>query len=307
MFGYIKPDIPELKVKDYELYKASYCGLCRAMGKCTGCASRFTLSYDFAFLALVRMAIEKTKGEIEMERCMVHPLKKRPMLKINSVLEYASKSSVILTRQKLKDNINDTKGLSRLKAKIAGCVSLFLKKTEKSLLPLEEKIQSCIDKLSELEKEQCDSVDMAADTFGELLAVVSSYGLEGGDYTIAYEIGYHLGKWIYVIDACDDFAGDLKSGSYNVLRLAFGEKLEQNHKKLIQGAMFLELGKMSKAVELIDFSSHRDVEAVIKNIIYDGLVAETKRVLKINSESDEQGRNEENIEEKEEKTAQMAE
>lgn len=286
MFGYIKPDIPELKVKDYELYKATYCGLCRAMGKCTGCASRFTLSYDFAFLSLVRMAIEKTKGEIEMRKCMVHPLKKRPMLKINPVLEYSAKSSVILTRLKLEDNINDSKGISRIKAKIAGCVSLFFKKTDKELLPLEEKIKSCIDKLSELEKEGCDSVDMAADTFGELLAHVSSFGLEGGNDVVAYEIGYHLGKWIYVIDACDDFADDLKSGSYNVLKLAFGEKIDENHKKLIQGAMFLELDKMSKAVELIDFSSHRDVEAVVKNIIYDGLIAETKRVLGISEEKE---------------------
>ena len=57
MFGYVKPNIPELKVKDNELYKATYCGLCRAMGKCTGCASRFTLSYDFAFAAVLRLAV----------------------------------------------------------------------------------------------------------------------------------------------------------------------------------------------------------------------------------------------------------
>ena len=55
MFGYIKPDIPHLKVVDYELYKASYCGLCKAMGKKTGCLSSLTLSYDFAFLAFMRL------------------------------------------------------------------------------------------------------------------------------------------------------------------------------------------------------------------------------------------------------------
>lgn len=298
MFGYIKPNIPELRVKDYELYKASYCGLCRAMGKCTGCASKFTLSYDFAFLALMRMAVEKTRGEIKMRRCMVHPLKKRPMLEINSVLEYSAKSSVILTRLKLEDNVNDSRGLARLKAKITGCVSLFFKKTDKELLPLQEKIKGCIDELTRLEKEGCDSIDMVANTFGELLGSVAAFGLEKDEYAVLYEMGYHLGKWIYVIDACDDFESDKKTGSYNVLRLAFGDSLGENEKKLIQGAMFLELDKMSRAVELIDFSTHRDVEAVVKNIIYDGLVKETKRVLKTENEESKDEKMPEGVAEK---------
>lgn len=286
MFGYIKPNVAELKVKDNELYKATYCGLCRTMGKCTGCASKFTLSYDFAFFALVRMAMEKTRGEVKMRRCLAHPLKKRPMLEINPVLEYAAKSSVILTRLKLKDNINDSHGFSRLIAKIVNLVSLFFKKTDKNLLPLEEKIKGCIDNLSALEKEECDSIDMVANTFGELLGTVASFGLDKENELIGYEVGFHLGKWIYVIDACDDFEKDKKTGSYNPLRLAFGDTIGENERLLLQNAMMLELDKMSRAVELIDFSQHTDVEAIVKNIIYDGLVSETKRVLGIDKKEE---------------------
>ena len=65
MFGYIKPQIPELKVKEHELYKATYCGLCRAMGKRTGCMSKMTLSYDFVFLVLLRKVAEKRAGEVK--------------------------------------------------------------------------------------------------------------------------------------------------------------------------------------------------------------------------------------------------
>lgn len=284
MFGYIKPNIPELKVKDHELYKATYCGLCRTMGKCTGCASKFTLSYDFAFFALVRMALEKTNGQVKMRRCMVHPFKKRPIMEINPVLEYSAKSSVILTRLKLKDNVNDSKGLSRLKAKIVGLVSIFFKKTDKELRPLEEKIKECINALSVLEKEECDSIDKVADTFGQLLGNVASFGLDKESSVLGYEIGYHLGKWIYVIDACDDLSRDVKAGSYNVLKIAFGESLEESHKAILQNAMLLELNKMARAVELIDFTKHRDIEAVVKNIIFDGLIEETRRVLKIKTE-----------------------
>ena len=279
MFGYIKPCIEELKVKDFELYKATYCGLCRTMGKCTGCVSKMTLSYDFVFFALVRMALLKAKGEVKKHRCALHPFKKRLMLEINPTLEYTAKASVILTRVKLKDNINDSRGFSRFLAKIAGVVSIFFKKTDKNLLPLREKIQNCFDELLALEKEGCDSIDMVANTSGELIGHVASFGLEDEAAQIAYDIGFHLGKWVYVIDACDDLERDVKKGAYNVLKYAFGNELGESEKTLLKNAMLLELDSMSKFVEKIDFYEHRDVEAIVKNIVYDGLVRETDRVL----------------------------
>lgn len=279
MFGYIKPDIPEMKVRENELYKAAYCGLCRAMGKCTGCASKFTLSYDFAFFALLRMVLENASAEIEMKRCIVHPFKKRPMIKMNDTLCYTARASVILTRLKLKDNINDSKGFSRLKAKIVGLVSLFFKKTTKNLAPLEEKIKGYISELSLLEKERCDSVDKVACTFGELLGALASYGLDKEKSLLAYEIGFHLGKWIYVIDACDDFESDKKTGSYNVLGQIYGSELTDEAREMLKCAAFLELSQMTKALELVDFSNHRDVEGVIRNILFDGMRIESERII----------------------------
>ena len=54
MFGYVKPHVPELRVGEYELFRAVYCGVCRSMGRHTGTVSRFTLNYDYVFLAAVR-------------------------------------------------------------------------------------------------------------------------------------------------------------------------------------------------------------------------------------------------------------
>lgn len=283
MFGYIKPDIPELKVKEHEVYKATYCGLCRTMGKCTGCMSKLTLSYDFAFLGLIRMVTDNVKGEIKMRRCMVHPFKKRPMVEPNESLEFCAKSSIILTKMKLKDNINDSHGLSRLKAKIAGLVSIFFKKTEDELKPLEKKVGECIDNLTALEKENSISIDETASTFGELLGSVASFGYDNALNRILYEVGYHLGKWIYVIDAIDDMKDDLKKKSYNVLINACGNELTDADKDSLYCAMMLELDTMSKSLELIDFSNHRDIECIIKNIIYSGMVKETLRVLRLDT------------------------
>ena len=57
MFGYIGVHDAELRLRELDCYRGVYCGLCRAQGSCTGQCSRLTLSYDFAFMALVRTAL----------------------------------------------------------------------------------------------------------------------------------------------------------------------------------------------------------------------------------------------------------
>lgn len=279
MFGYVKPYVPELKVRDNELYRATYCGLCRTMGKKTGCFSKMTLNYDFVFLALLQMATNKEDVKVKMRRCAVHPFKKRPMIEPNESLSYSAKTSVILTRLKLKDNINDSRGIARLKAKIVGCVSIFLKKTDENLKELELKICKCIDDLTAYEKGNVDSIDKVANTFGELLGTLASYNQDGANKRIVYEIGYHLGKLIYVLDAVDDLKSDIKTGSYNVIKNAFGCELNEQAKNILKCAMTCELDKMSKCVELLDFSKCNDVERIIKNIVYVGLPNEIDKAL----------------------------
>ena len=33
MFGYIRPSVKELKIKEFELFRGYYCGLCKSMGR----------------------------------------------------------------------------------------------------------------------------------------------------------------------------------------------------------------------------------------------------------------------------------
>lgn len=284
MFGYVKPYVPELKVKENELYKAAYCGLCRTMGKTTGCLSKLTLNYDFTYLALIRYALKGKSASVKMGRCAVHPFKKRPMLEMDDTLKYSARASIILTRLKLEDNVKDSRGLSRIKARLAGLACLFFKKTDKELLPLQESVRALIDELTLKEREKCDSIDTVADIFGKILKEIASFGLEGMNKRIAEEIGMHLGRWIYVMDACDDFESDKKSGSYNPLICAFGDTLTEENVFAMRTAAMLELEAMSRSVELVDFSMHKDVEGLVKNVIYLGMVKETDRVLKFDSE-----------------------
>ncbi len=272
MFGYIKPVKPELKVRELEYYRGIYCGLCRSMGKHTGGFSRLTLSYDFAFLAAVRMVLLDIKPTFSQRRCMVHPLRKKAMCDDNEALEYCASAAAVLTECKIRDDINDEKGMKRFAAKSAHIFARKMRKKAEGKAPVKA-IENALKSLSELERENCDSIDMVADKFGELLASVVSYGLEGGKARIAEAIGFSVGRYIYVLDAADDIEDDIKTGSYNPLKNA---NLKPSD---LSVAVRLELSKLESAINLLDFSGKASLEGIIKNIIYLGMPYEADRVF----------------------------
>ncbi len=276
MFGYIKPFIPDLRVREHELYRAVYCGLCRSMGKHTGCTSRLTLSYDFTFLAALRLALEKTKRTVRVCRCAASPLKVRPIMEDNPTLAYCSAVAAILTKAKVEDDICDSEGSKKLKAKLLlpPAASMAKKALKYDQTLPTDKIYEGLSRLSKLERELCPSLDTVADCFGDILSAVFSHGLEGNEKHIAASLGHCIGRIIYVLDAADDRESDLKSNNYNPLNI---EKISSDS---LSNAIRLELYKAEAAVDLIDFEGSPELSEIIKNVIYEGIPKEADRIFK---------------------------
>lgn len=294
MFGYVKPVSAELKVKEYELYRAVYCGLCEALGRNTTHISRLSLSYDFVFLALVRMSLAGEIGKIERHRCLAHPTKKRAVLVGAKQLDYCARLSSVLTYHKLRDDIADTRGFKRFGARLLIPIASRMRKRAKFEASTEEYISSRLDALSKLEKENCASLDMAAEPFGELMAYVCAYGFEeqSTSYRIAAEIGRHIGRYIYIIDAVDDLDDDIKSGSYNPFRMMYENPLDDVRRdcEQIKRALTMELMGIEAAIGLMDFDAVYEYGEIIKNIIYLGLPEFTNKVFgKYKEENDRDG------------------
>jgi len=53
MFGYVVINKPELKFKEFDVYKSFYCGLCYSLRSRYGFVGQFTLSYDMTFLVML--------------------------------------------------------------------------------------------------------------------------------------------------------------------------------------------------------------------------------------------------------------
>ena len=241
MFGYVKPDIKELLVKEHEFYKSTYCGICRSMKKHTGALSPVTITYDSVFLALVRMAyIPDSELSSSMRRCIAHPAKKKCMLTDNSAIEYTARAFAILTYYKMKDDLADEGAMKRMLVNLTRPIVASAKK-KADLEPLAEIVRDRLGRISEIERERRPSIDEPAELFGELLGEIFAFGLEDSDRLVTYECGYHLGKFILLADAIEDYDDDLKSGKYNPFVISYGgAKLTLENKQNVKTALLIE-------------------------------------------------------------------
>lgn len=221
MFGYVTPYKMELKIKDYEMFKAYYCGLCISIKNNFSNLCRMSLNYDMTFLGILLDSLECSKHKYVVTKCIAHPMKKKPKVIDNKALDYAAFCNVALVYYKLLDDYNDDNSLN--KKFISMYIKKFINKSEEDLSPLLVNIEENIKKLSSLEKSQdIISIDELSDPFASLTAFIISYYYKNEDfYDNLYNLGYNLGRWIYIIDAYDDLKEDMEKHKFNAINKAF--------------------------------------------------------------------------------------
>ncbi len=271
MFGYVKPHNAELLVKEYELYRAVYCGVCRAMRKYTGMLSSLGLSYDIVFLAVTRSVLCGDEISTHRASCIVHPLKKRNIADENPSVAYAAGVSAILAYHKLRDDMRDEGLWTKIKTLFP--LAVMKRARKKARLPdLDKKISAHMKALCAEERKRNGSLDMCADIFGDLLAEAFAYGLTGEHYSTAYEMGKRLGRFIYITDAADDYEKDIKKNRYNPYAIIYGkEGLSEQARDEIKLSLRLELEALAAVTEGLPYNGRAPEENIIKNTVYLGL------------------------------------
>lgn len=294
MFGYVRAYEPELKLRELDCYRGVYCGLCRAQGKCTGQCSRLMLSYDFAFMALMRMAITDETVTLVPRRCVAHPTRRRLVAAETPALRLTAISASLLAWHKLEDDKQDERGGKYIRALLATplaggarrralrrnlCDPPTSGKTDGAAL--DSSIALHMKQLGELEQERPPSVDAPAQLFGELLGGLLTWGLDGGRARIAEEIALHTGRWIYILDAADDYAEDVRLGRYNPFRCLCRDaetELSEETREEIRLSLLYESRCISDALDLLDIRD-RDVEGVLRNILSEGMPRVARQTL----------------------------
>ncbi|WP_426349615.1 DUF5685 family protein [Alloiococcus sp. CFN-8] len=225
MFGYVLPYKPELKIKDYEIFKAYYCGLCRSIKNNFGNIPRLSLNYDMTFVAILLDGLNETPGDFYLDTCLIHPLKKRMIIKDNKALIYSAYLNVALTYYKICDDAEDDKTIKDhlYKYIFKGYKDNFSKKYK----DLDNILKKRLSDLSLYEKELNNaSLDEISEPFSRLTAeVISAFykDEETLDIQSLYNLGYNLGKWIYLMDALDDLKVDMEKNKFNPLSAIFNK------------------------------------------------------------------------------------
>ena len=271
MFGYVRPCKPELKVREFERFKSCYCSLCHRLGSEYGFAARFLLNYDFTFLTMLLWG-EGCEADYEMRGCIMRPCPRRLVCKATEATEISAGYSIILARWKLKDAYND----GRFGQKIASAAAMLMtsrayRKAKRRYPDFDEKVRLGLEKLSAMEKSGERSIDRTADSFAAILAAAAEGEKDSARRRILGQLLYHLGRWIYIVDAVDDLEEDHRDGLYNPIAARFGLSdgvLQDADREYIRNLLGHSRNMMSSALELMPEGVWSEI---LRNTIYLGL------------------------------------
>ena len=276
MFGYVRPVLNQLPQEEKDAYQSAYCGLCHTMGNRYGYFARFTLNYDFTFLALLHYGCNRETGTA-CRRCSAHPFREPRICLCGSALEAAADESIILTWYKLSDDVADHGPIARWFYRFLRFLFQRAYRRARQARPeFDAQVALELDRLKRLEEEKSPQLDRVADTFASILAAAAKDCAGNEPLRRAMEqMLYHLGRWIYLVDAWDDLAEDEKKGRYNPLDVRFSGHAKEE-RAYVETTMTHSARLAAGAANLIEFGPWKPI---VENIIYYGLPTVQKAVL----------------------------
>lgn len=278
MFGFVRIHKDEMKIKDYEAYKAVYCSLCKQLVRDYSFLSGFLLNYDCTFFALFSMSIEPQCVGFKKGRCRYNPIKPCNYCSGGeNTLSKAAALLILMSYYKLLDNINDGGFLKRLGLTLIKPIfSLWKRKAAKKYPQYNTFCEEMYQSQLSCEQNRDTSVDEAAEPTAILLKKVFAVEAYSEHIRPAFEeFGYHLGKWVYLMDAACDIDDDIKQGSFNPIY----NKLKKSKTESVEfcdGLLSQSLFLLTSAYNLIEKKRFKDI---LDNIILLGLTKKQKEVL----------------------------
>ena len=251
----------ELKIREFDRYRAFYCGLCRSIGKRCGAACRMALSFEMTFLAILQTALYESETKEEKKRCVFHPVHKRLMLS-NEAIDYCADLSALVSYYDLRDSWEDERRADKL------AESALLKRAAlragKTLPRQREAVEQYVKKLHEIEAANEQNLDAAANLTGEMLGEL--YVMKQDVYARDLrELGFYIGKFIYLCDSYEDIERDRKRNSYNPLISRFEEPNFALNCEQMLGDM------MACAVQAFERLPILQDAEILRNILYSGI------------------------------------
>ena len=282
MFGYIAPVLSVLTEEQKQRYRAVYCGVCHALMKRHGQTGRLSLSNDMTFLALLLSSLYEPESFLARSRCAVHPVKSHEYLS-SPMIDYAADMNALLFFWKCEDQRMDDRSL-RGKAGEA----LFRKPAEKvrSLWPEQaEGVEKALKALWEEESSSAPDPDRLCNLSGEMLGSVFVPKPSDTWSPVLRSVGNGLGRFIYWMDAWEDYDADIKKGRFNPLK---GYHDRPDYESFCLETLELLVAEATESFEILPLEQDLDL---LRNVLYSGVWQRyTLKTLQMRGKEDARGK-----------------
>lgn len=261
MFGYVLVNPQKLAEDEKERYRACYCGLCQTLKQQYGNIGRMTLSNDMTFLGLLLSSLYEPSEERHTIRCGLHPLKKRPCIQ-NSALSYAADINILLAYYKCLDDMQDENTL-RGKAGVRALTNAY-RQVEEKYPAVCKTVRESLSAQSELEKQKSTDLDALCRPTGQMLG--ACFAWQEDVFALALQqMGAALGRFIYLMDAYEDYRRDIKNGCFNPLAPIHEEK---DYEQRVEDILSME---MAQCMDAFDYLPLEQDAQLLRNILYSGV------------------------------------
>ena len=273
MFGYLAMHNCFQTFKMHRCYANYYCGTCFGLEYNFGQISRFLLSNDVSLLGILMKCHKDSLrqhylcfGKCKEKHCVFHGGKWNQMAAIN----------LLLVNEKLKDDVNDERSWKAVIGKIL--LGKHMRKAESQYPEMAKVIAQGYVEMYKLERagsgvrpiEECFA-DMMVNTMKEVRELEE------------WEIYYirHISRWIYYIDALDDYEEDYKKNRFNSLKKqdapTFYDYTQKYMRTIIEDLQYI-YRDMNKIMELMPQKTTED--ELLRTLICNDMPLRTAQVLK---------------------------
>lgn len=209
MFGYFRFFSQYSDYTAKTVYKNYYCGLCFALDLHYGPMSRMLLSYDTTILAIALHA--HLTPQCDRIKCVGCKKTKKDLFS-GEDWKKAAAINILLAAEKLRDDITDERSL---KATVGSFVfKKCIQKAQKDYPQIHAAIRDGYTAIVKAEAENASVLEIA-DAFGALMTGLLDAAFVP-DPTLKLFVR-EISRWLYFIDALDDYDEDLKKKRFNPL------------------------------------------------------------------------------------------
>ena len=261
MFGYIAINKAEMKFRDFDIYHAYYCGLCKDLKERYGRSGQITLSYDMTFLIILLSGLYEPPAEDSIRNCVAHPFQKHAA-RTNEITQYAADMNIVLSYYKCLDDWADE---HKKKAWInSRLLHSKVKRIEKTYPEKVKFIRDTLAQISACEKENEQDLDKMAGLFGEIMAEIFVWKQDIWKDSL-HRMGFFLGKFIYLMDAYEDIDDDIANACYNPF-MQFRER--EDFDDYCKQILTMMIAECSREFEKLPILTHAEI---LRNILYSGV------------------------------------